>query len=89
MNSIGEKPDNFNVLLNMGIVALNIKVSDESSKYVLLDILRKDWHGHNFQTGDTTPFFIKYGEVWNFEEFGDGELGLISQIEMGLKNKYE
>lgn len=32
-------------------------------------LLRKDLLGHNWQTGDKTPFFIKTGYIWHFTGF--------------------
>lgn len=68
----------------------NKKVHSLPPQYMLTHLNRFDWFGHNWQTGDTTSFFIKYGFIWFYSGFpnrGDRE-ALMQQTWDAIKHHY-
>ncbi len=70
----------------------NIKVNmDLPPSLMLTHLTRFDWFSHNWQLGDKTPFFLKYGHIWFYSGFpnrGD-RYNLMNQTWEIIKNSYE
>jgi hypothetical protein len=69
----------------------NIKVNTNLHPgFALTHLYRFGWLGHNWQTDDTTPYFIKYGYIWIFSGFDRTKRHeLMSQTWNLIKHNYE
>ena len=78
----------YNYLLQIKDVEVNM---DLPPSLMLTHLARFDWFSHNWQLGDKTPFFIKYGHIWFYSGFpnrGD-RYNLMNQTWDIIKNSYE
>lgn len=78
----------YNYLLQQEGIKLNL---DLPPSYHLTHLTRFDWFSHNWQLGDKTPFFIKYGYIWSFSGFPDRakRYDIMQQTWNIIKNNYE
>lgn len=57
-------------ILNYHLVKHNVKKKELTPNWNLLGMHRRDLFTHNWQLKeDTSPFFIKYGNIWHFTGF--------------------
>ena len=77
--------------LNYWLQMNNVKIkTDLPLSYKLTHMHRKEVLGHNWQLNeDQTPFFIKYGYIWNFSGFPkDQRTGIMKQVWDLVKHNY-
>ena len=56
----------------------------------LLGIKIRDFFSYNWQLKeDNTPFFIKYGNIWNFKEFDNEKNKLMDELWKNIKGFYK
>tara|TARA_B100000959_G_scaffold25445_1_gene24567 strand:- start:999 stop:1793 length:795 start_codon:yes stop_codon:yes gene_type:complete len=57
----------YNYLLQINNIDVNMELP---KPFMLTHLQRFDWFSHNWQiSGETTPFFIKYGYIWFYSGF--------------------
>ncbi len=70
----------------------NIKVNTDLPKsFMLTHLQRFDWLSHNWQSGDQTPFFIRYGYIWFYSGFAQRghRYEMMSQTWNMIKEQYK
>lgn len=76
-------------LLNFMIQKLNTKIKILPECWNMFGLQRKDLFSHNWQLGDTTPFFLKYGYIWHFTGMPiENRQQVMSQTWNMVKEKY-
>lgn len=76
------------------IINFLLQLTDTKQKilpciYNQFGLLRKDLLHYNWQTGDTTPFFIKTGYIWHFTGFSiEQRIKLMEQVWNNYKQFY-
>ena len=65
----------------------NINVKELTQNWNMSGIVQRHLLSHNWQLKeDMTPFFIKYGDIWNLTDIDD--LGLKNQIWEAVGGQY-
>jgi len=78
-------------VLNFMLKENNVKVKLLPPIWNLFSIHKKDMFKHNWQLNeDTTPFFIKYSNIWHFTGFGiEDRIKIMGQVWNEYKGYYE
>ena len=83
----GTEQTPFNYWLQKHDIELNL---DMPITWKLTHLHRKEMLGHNWQSKDRTPFFIKHGYLWFFTGFEKMErTNLMTQVWNSIKGNYE
>jgi hypothetical protein len=79
----------YNYMLQLKDV--KVDVNGLPSEFMLNHLQRFDWFSHNWQLGDKTPFFLKYGYIWKFSGFPTRgtRYDLMEQTWQAIKGFYE
>ena len=63
-----------NTILSVILKKLGININILDIRYNILNLIKNDWLSYNWQLKvDQTPFFIKYGHIWNFNNMNPSE----------------
>lgn len=77
-------------IFNFTLKKLGVPVKYISPKWNLISMHKRELFKHNFQLGDKTPHFIKYGYVWHFTGFAiEQRNNIVKQTWELVKNNYE